>query len=127
MGSNLTKSQSLHQLFSEYQLLPELTSNISNHYEFIFVGKASEIFIIKEVKSAIKIDHPYVLKMIEMRKIDDEQYGLFEWVPHSLDKFYQANPSLLNRESAINLIKVCVNVYTYLWKSDQNQFIDIRS
>ena len=84
MGSNLTKSQSLHQLFSEYQLLPELTSNISNNYEFIFVGKGSQIFIIKEVKSMLKIDHPNVLRMIEMRKLDDVQYGLFEWVPHSV-------------------------------------------
>ena len=34
---------------------------------------------------------------------------------------------MLNRESAINLITICVKVYTYLWKTDQNQFIDIRS
>ena len=127
MGNNPTKSQSLHELFPSHRLLPELTTSPSNHYQFIFVGRGRDVFIIKESSSPPPAQqHPNTIGLLELKHLDSAYYGLYEWMPYSLENLCKTNPGLLNRESAIDFLGKCVRTYADLWRGE-NQFLDIRA
>ena len=67
------------------------------------------------------------MNLLELKQLESAYYGLYEWMPYSLENLCKTNPGLLNRESAIDFITKCVKVYAHLWRVDKNQNLDIRS
>jgi hypothetical protein len=66
-----------------------------------------------------------VLQTLEVKTIDNMHYSLYEWIPHSLERFLAANPQLINKGFAAHLVHTLVRVYGMLWRTCEGNGLDI--
>ena len=67
------------------------------------------------------------MNLIESKQLEGMHYGLYEWMPNSIEKVYECYSEMLTRETAIEFMMSCVLGYEYVWKMDRKEWLDIRS